>query len=210
MGFYLEEASCLRDLDHGRIDNNIERRRQWREMAQQRWVNGVQPHGLYPRRLWKCITEKTVEDLHAVAKVLLTNKTEYKLVVTVHQCHVYTNDLALIDQLTSMPILTYATYTQALVNRPKNTLTLRNPKHKFRTYLRMLTLNTEQKDNLMDFLHNQQHIRMSPALDRWFDTPFNRSQDYFFVDHDTESWLTMLSLVHPGLVRKTIHIIPAK
>lgn len=210
MGFYLEECSCLRELDHADIDENVRRRRVWREIAQQRWVNGAQNHGLSPRRLWKSITEKTVEDLHAVADVLLNSKFEFKLVVTVDQGYVYTNNLKLIDQLSFMPVLGYPSYTRAVINRPKNTIALRNPQHKFRTYFKLLKLSIEQKDNLMDFLHSQQHIRISPALDRWFDTPFNRSQDYFFVDHDTESWLTMLALVHPGIVRKTVHIIPAK
>lgn len=210
MGFYLDEISCLRDLDHASIDDTIERRRQWREIAQQRWINGSQAHGMILRRHWRDITEKTVKDLHTVAEQLLNTTAEYKLVVTTDQGYVYTNDLTLIDCLSSMPELTYKTYTQALVTRPKNTVALRNPRHKFRTYFKLLKLTVEQKDHLMDFLHNQKHIRISPALDRWFDVPFNRSQDYFFVDHDSESWLTMLSLVHPGIVRKTIHIIPAK
>jgi hypothetical protein len=211
LGFYLDEVSCLRQLDHASIDNAMENRRQWREIAQQRWVNGRQKHGVILRRSWKEITEKTVTDLHTVAEQLLTTQSEYKLVVSVNQGYVYTNDLDLIDQLSVMPELAYKTYTQAQVTRPKNTIQLQNSKYKFRTYFRNLKLPTEQKDQIMDFLHNQRdQIRIGPALDRWFDLPFNRSQEYFFVDHDTESWLTMLSLVHPGIVRKTMHIISAK
>ena len=211
LGFYLDEVSCLRQLDHASIDDTIERRRQWREIAQQRWINGRQKHGIILSRSWKEITEKTVADLHVLAELLLTTSIEYKLVVSINQGYIYTNDLNLIQQLSVMPELVYKTYTQAKLTRPKNTIALRNPRHKFRTYFRGLKLTVEQKDQLMDFLHNQQdQIRIGPAIDRWFDLPFNRSQDYFFVDHDSESWLTMLSLVHPGIVRKTMHIIPAK
>jgi hypothetical protein len=189
----------------------MEHRKQWREIAQQRWVNGRQKHGVILRRTWREITEKTVADLHVLAEQLLTTTAEYKLVVSVNQGHVYTNDLSLIDQLSGMPELTYKSYTQALVTRAKNTLQLKNPRHQFRTYLKMLKLTKQQKDQLMGFLHGQQeHVRLSPSLDRWFDSSFNRCQDYFFVDHNTESWLTMLSLVYPGIVRKTMHIIPAK
>jgi hypothetical protein len=53
-------------------------------------------------------------------------------------------------------------------------------------------------------------VRLSPALKSWISQSFNRTQDYFFVDHDSLTWLTMLSLVQPGIVRKTMHIIPAK
>lgn len=211
IGFHLDEVSCLRQLDHAGIDDTIERRKQWREIAQQRWVNGRQNHSMILRRKWRTITEKTVTDLHSVAEVLLKTSAEFKLVVTINQGYVYTNDLNLIDQLSAMPELSYITYTQAQVTRPKNTIQLRNPRHKFRTYFRGLKLTTEQKDQIMDFLHNQRdQIRIGPALNRWFDLPFNRSQEYFFVDHDTQSWLTMLSLVHPGIIRKTMHIIPAK
>ena len=211
LGFHLDEVSCLRDLDHAKIDDTMERRRQWREIAQQRWVNGRQKHGIILRRVYREITEKTITDLHTVAQQLMTTPAEYKLVVSVNQGYIYTNDLRLIDQLSAMPELTYKTYTQAHITRPKNTILLKNPQHQFRTYLKLMKLTEQQKDQLMNFLHGQRsHVRVSPGLARWFDQPFNRCQDYFFVDHDTESWLTMLSLVHPGIVRKTVHIIPAK
>jgi hypothetical protein len=211
MGFYLDEVSCLRQLDHTYIDDTMERRKQWREITQQRWINGRQKHGVILRRTWRDITEKTVTDLHALAEQLLTTKVDYKLVVSINQGHIYTNDLDLIGQLSAMSELTNKTYTQAQVSRPKNTIVLKNPQYQFRTYFKLMKLTVQQKDQLMDFLHGQQgHVRLSPGLGRWFDSSFNRCQDYFFVDHNTESWLTMLSLVHPGIVRKTMHIIPAK
>jgi hypothetical protein len=189
----------------------IERRKQWREIAQQRWVTGRQKHGIIMSRRWRDITEKTAEDLHALANVLLTTTADFKLVVSLNQGYVYTNDLTLIDQLDHMPELTWKSYTQAQVVRPKNTIQLKNPRHQFRTYLIMCKLTAEQRHNLEEFLITQSaHVRISPALSRWIDMPFNRTQDYFFVDHDTQSWCTMLSLVQPGIIRKTMHIIPAK
>jgi hypothetical protein len=212
LGFCLDEASCLRQLDHDAIDDSMTRRKQWREIAQQRWVNGRQKHGVFlGRRHQKEITDKTVNDLHAVAEQLLKTQAEYKLVVSVNQGYVYTNDLTLIDQLSDMPELTHKTYTQAQVTRPKNTIQLKNAQYKFRSYFRSIKLTAQKKDQLLNFLHNQQtHVRLSPALSQWLDQPFNRTQDYFFVDYVTESWLTMLNLVHSGIVRKTMHIIPAK
>lgn len=211
LGFYLDEASCLRTLDHASIDDTMERRKQWREIAQQRWANGRQHHSVILGRRWDNITDQTVKDLHTVADQLLKTQAEYKLVVSVNQGYVYTNNLDLINQLNNLPELTYKTYTQAQVTRPKNTIQLKNAHHQFRSYFKILKFTEQQKDHLMDFLYNQRnHVRVSPALQRWIDQPFNRSQDYFFVDHDSESWLTMLNLVYPGLVRKTVCIIPAK
>jgi len=211
IGFYLDEASCLRMLDHVNIDDMIERRKQWREITQQRWINGKQNHATILRRRWREITEKTVADLHTVADVLLQSTSEFKLVVSMNQCHVYTNDLALLDKLDNLDCVTDQTYNQACVTRAKNTIQLKNPRHKFRSYFKLGKISIQSKDHLMNFLHNQHsQIRTSPALDRWFDQPFTRTQDYFFVDLDSETWLTMLNLVCPGLVRKTMHIIPAK
>jgi hypothetical protein len=211
MGFTLAEVSCLRVLDHAHIDDLIQRRKQWREITQQRWVNSGKKYATILRRQHRAITEKNVTDLHALANKLLSTSAEFKLVVSLNQGYVYTNDLDLIEQLTDMPELTCKTYTQARVSRPKNTIQLKNPKHGFRTYLKLLKLTVEQKDQLSQFLSAQQaYVRLSPALLRWLQQSFHRTQDYFFIEHDTENWLTMLSLVQPGIIRKTMHIITAK
>jgi hypothetical protein len=162
-------------------------------------------------RRWKEITEQTVLNLHTLADILLKTTVDFKLVVSVHQGHVYSNDLALLDQLDQLNELSHKTYTQSTVVRPKNTIQLQHPLHKFRTYFTLCKLTANQKQTLADFLTTQnQLVRLSPALTQWLDQSFNRTQDYFFVDHSTESWVTMLSLVQPGIVRKTMHIIPAK
>ena len=213
IGFTVDEASALRDLRHDEIDRTMERRRDWVEIAQQRWNTSrkiIGKHNILGRRR-KEITSDTVKNLHSLAELLLTTTIDYKLVVSVNQGHVYTNDLNLINQLTQFDFLTNKYYSQAQVNRPENTIRLKNPRHQYRSYFKIAKLTAVQKDQLMDFLHNQQAwIRVSPALQRWIDQPFNRTQDYFFVDYNNSSWLTMLALVTPGLIRKTMQIIPAK
>ena len=211
IGFYLDEVSALRELDHARIDDMIERRKAWREIAQQRWINGKQKHGTIMSRSWRDITAQTQADLHSLANVLLTTTTSYKLVVSVNQGYVYTTDLVLIDQLDSMSELKHKTYTRAQIIRPKNTIQLKNPRHEYRTYFRSIKLSWQEKQVLIDFLQNQQeHTRMSPGLKNWVHDPFTRTQDYFFVDHNGSSWLSMLSLVRPGIIRKTLQIVAAK
>lgn len=213
IGFTVDEASALRDLRHDEIELTMERRRQWVEVAQQRWNTGKKMLGkinILGRRR-KEITSDTVENLHSLAELLLTTTTDFKLVVSVNQGHVYTNDLTLIDQLDRLDFLTNKYYSQAQIDRPKNTVRLKTPRHQYRSYFKITKLTALQKDQLMDFLHNQKDfVRVSPALQRWIDQPFNRTQDYFFVDYNTSSWLTMLALVNPGLIRKTMQIIPAK
>lgn len=210
IGFQLDEVSCLRELNHAYIDTMIERRRAWREVAHQRWQKGNNTVGNILSRRTREITDCTVSDLHELADCLLGSKVDYKLVVSANYAHVYANDQTLINQLSDLPSLRQKTYSRAVVTRPKDTIRLKHPRHKFRSYLKSTKISQEQKKHLTDFLSLQNEIRTSPALDGWILTPFCRTQDYFFIDHDEMNWLTMLSLVRPGLVRKTMQIIPAK
>ena len=211
LSFHLDEVNCLRELDHTSIDEMIQRRQQWREIAQQRWITAGSKHSTIVGRRWRPITDDTVKNLHEFATVLLTSTCQYKLVVSMDQGYVYTNDLGLLQVLNNMSVLSYKGMSQAIVVRPKNTIQLKNSKHKFRTYFGIQKLTTEQKQVLENFLITQhQFVRLSPALQRWVDQSFTRTQDYFFVDHDSETWSTMLNLVQPGIIRKTMHIITTK
>lgn len=212
ISFHLDEVSCLRELGHDQIDELVQRRLTWRQMAQQRWTNNRQSHksNILGRR-WKEITAGTVSDLHALAEILLTTSSEFKLVVSVDQGYVYANDLCLINQIDCMPQLRYKNYTQACIDRPRNTVQLKKSQHKFRSYFRLVQLTAEEKNQLVKFLQiHQNYVRLSPALLQWLPQSFTRTQDYFFVDYDSNMWLTMLALVRPGLIRKTMQIIQAK
>ena len=71
-------------------------------------------------------------------------------------------------------------------------------------------LTDEEKTHLCNFFTNQQgHARISPALLKWMDERWHRTQDYFFIDHNDESWLVMLSLIKPSMIRKTVELIAA-
>ena len=148
--------------------------------------------------------------MHKLTDILLTTSADFKLVVSVSNARVYTNDLTLIDQVSDLSGPTQKDYTRAVICRPKNTIKLKNPKHQFRSYIKQNKLTEDQKIQLINFLANQPTVRISPALKSWLITKFHRTQDYFFIDHDGMPWLTMLSLVLPGLIRKTMQIIPDK
>lgn len=214
--FQLDEASCLREsLELDRINRMIERRITWREIAQQKYAGNIKSslfgnHQTIVARRQKEITEETVDNLHKLSSLLLATSADFKLVVSVDQGHVYTNDLELIDQINTLPGITQKSYSQAVICRPKDTIQLKDPKHEFRSYFKITKITKEQKDHLIAFLANQTAVRLSPALNHWTTVPVNRTQDYFFVDHNEMAWLTMLSLVRPGLIRKTMQIIPTK
>jgi hypothetical protein len=68
-----------------------------------------------------------------------------------------------------------------------------------------------QKEQLIAFFNNHRdNVRLSPSLVKWLQWPTRRIYSYFFVDYDHHSWPLMISLVHPGLIRKTVQLLPDK
>jgi hypothetical protein len=189
----------------------IERRIAWRSIQQTLTPNrstGAVATMLSNRS--NKIDKITIEHLHTLADVLLTTPANFKLVVSSFTGYVYANDLSLIDCVSKLPGMTNVEYSRAIVGRPKNTIQLKNPRHQWRSYFKIGKLTTEQKTYLTNFLANQSDIRISPALTQWINFKYTRTQDYFFIDYNEPAWLTMLSLVQPGLIRKTLEIIPTK
>ena len=208
VSFHLDEVSCLRELNHTYINTVIERRKVWREVAQQRWVNNKQlGNGMLTRRS-KDITEETVTNLHDLTDILLRSRVDFKLVTSMSTAWIYTNDMTLLNKIDETNFLMWKMYGQAKVDRPKNTIRLKNPRHLHRGYFKNLKLTDQEKTQLTNFFVNQgTAIRVSPALLTWTKQNFQRTEDYFFIDYNEESWLTMLSLVRPGLIRKTVDLI---
>ncbi len=208
ISFHLDEVSCLRDLNHQYIDIIIERRKTWREISLQRWANANHSNKNIVTRRAKEITDENVANLHNLTDVLLRSRVDFKLVTSVSSAWIYTNTTKLLEQVRELDYLICKTYTEAVINRPKNTIRLKDPKHQYRSYLRSVKLTDEEKTQLCNFFANQQgHARIGPALLKWMDERWYRTQDYFFIDHDEESWLVMLSLVKPGMIRKTVNLI---
>jgi hypothetical protein len=213
MSFYLAEVSALKTLDHAYINVIINRLKLWREVAQQRWTGtpgGVKSRQTIVGRRWKEITDDTVKDLHELADILIKTSIDHKFVTSVNHAYVYTNSITLFKRIVKLNNMQAIGYSEAVINRPKDTIKLANPKYPYRSYLKSVKLSPKEKENIINFFNNQQdYIRISPALVKWLLAPFHRTQDYFFIDYDSESWMLMLSLIKPGLIRKTVNIIPA-
>ena len=200
--FRLDEVNCLRySLDAEDIDELLTRREMWRDRVRQRWPqnNFVRPHSP--------ITDGTRETLHAFADFLKLATVPYKMVISVNQCWIYSNDTIFLDRIERLPFVNCAKFTESVIVRPRNTVAVKHPHHCYRSYFRATKLTNEEKERILTFLQGQADVRISPALTEWIATPFNRTQDYFFVDYNTETWLTMLALIRPGLIRKTVQIV---
>lgn len=209
VGFHLPEVSALKVLDHDYIDHTMVRRIEWVELSKQSWARVSKSHPLISK-ITRPITPDVIADLHCLADQLMSTTEPFKLVTSADQAWVYTNSTGLITSLTNNAALSQFRFTQAVIARPKNSIKLAKPSHTHRSYLKSCKISEQEKNTLITFLANQaDNIRVSPAFAAWLATPFRRSQDYFFIDHTGENWLVLLALVKPGIIRKTMNIIPA-
>lgn len=212
ISFRLDEVSCLKELDHDYIDSILERRKEYREIGRLRLARHNNKPGIATimSKRWRDITEVTELNLHQLADQLLECNVPFKLVTSVDQGWVYTNHLSLIETLNADHELKYKQLSEAVLDRPKNTIRLVNSPYTHRSYLKIAKLSVTEKETVINFFVNQQgYIRLSPALITWAESELSRTQDYFFIDHSGDSWLVMLALIKPGLIRKTVEIIPA-
>lgn len=206
--FEVAEASALRDLDKDKISRVLERRREWRQIGLERWLTqGHANINILNSRSYREIPEVAEDNLHALVDIVLNSGAEYKLVTSINTVWLYTDDQDLIQGVGRCEFITNKKHTQAVVDRPKDSIRLQNPQHQQRSYWRSIKLTEQEKTNLRNFFDNHPDIRPSPGLQGFFTSPFYRTQDYFFVDYNESSWLTMISLIRPGLIRKTSQLI---
>ena len=207
------EIQTLRDgLDYYQVEKAIANARYWEHQRSRGWKSYTKSDTFN-----STITERVVQDIHHVRE-MLSPQTEHKRVFSVGRITIYTSDEPFKDQLIEYGNThSWVVVRQARVMYPENTIALINPHHKFRTYLRSRDLDEKQIETLSNWAHAQgQELRISPALQRFLDRkpvhrfaryPTTWTADHYFFDHDDPSYVTMLHLVLPTAIRKTVSIV---
>ena len=201
----ISEAPCLRYLDANRFERAIVNAKYWAE--NDRWTD----------RSWS-VTKETA--LRETRDVLLAETAPFKTVVSFNTVCIYTNQRQLSDRLTALGNdgIHMRLVRRAVISKPANVVQLQESQYAYRTYLRERKYTKDQRDMLANFLNSRRDtLRVSPALDNWangksigYILNLNYSRSYYFVDHDHPNEGTMLSLVLPGIVRKTMPIETTK
>lgn len=193
------EADLLSGWSHDRIDHSLSVRNLWRKR-----------HMLINRRTE--ITQDTADNLHQCLDWLLTarNTHDFKLVTTGNTARIYSNDLEFLDTAGAQPWVIDSEYLRAEINRPLDTIRLKTVNHRYRSYFKAGKVSEAQKTSLVALLSRAEDLRISPSLTRWIEHGMYYCYDYFFIDHNDMRWLTMISLIRSGIIRKTIEIIPDK
>ena len=203
----ISEAHCLRDLRPARFEAALRNAKHWSE--QDRFGQHFQS--------WGPIKENALRETR---DILLEEAGAYKAVISYNVLSLYTNNRKLADQFVKLdnPGVRLHLVRQAVLTRPAGVIQLQESKHGYRTYLRERKYNKDQRDMLLNFLDSREGtLRPCGALMNWLrSTPkyymanLNYSRSHYFVDHDHPNEGTMLSLVMPGIVRKTLPIQTTK
>lgn len=207
LSFFLNEASCLRGLDHDYIDRTLEIRTRWGQKM-------TRPSPGSWRGAWTPIeiTDHTRYALHDLCDRLVGEDRDHKITIFGDWVYLYCSGRSLIDDIAGLEYLNPARMGISrvkLIGEP-GTVCVKNPQHAWRSYLRYRVQTAEQAARLRDFFSRQPDLRFSPALKKWIDDDWKNVNNYYFFDHDNRGILTMLALIDPRLIRKTLPIVAAK
>jgi hypothetical protein len=74
--------------------------------------------------------------------------------------------------------------------------------------LKSKSMTITEKRNLKKFINdNAWHLRLNVGLERFVTNNSSRLRDYFFIDFQDKRLLSLLELMIPGTIRKTMDII---
>jgi hypothetical protein len=141
------------------------------------------------------------------------NIQDIKLQFLKDKVFVYSNDMIHFDQLVNLDVYDSLSITEVKLDRPRGTVKARYPGFQIRAYFRPTHITQQQRDNLTNFVQsNEPQLRTNIGLERFLTLDPGRMsyltlRDYFFVDLVDERLLSVLELMCPGLVRKTMDII---
>jgi len=208
---HISDAHCLRDLKTVRFEAAIRNAKYW---AEQEMGQNRRP----VRHPWDGTGKESA--LRETRDVLLEEDGEYKAVTSYNVLSLYTNNRRLADRFAKLGNSGVHLHLirQAVITKPSGVVQLRESRHGYRTYLRERKYSLNQRDMLLNFLDSREGtLRPCGALMNWLRrTPkyymanLNYSRSHYFVDHDHPNEGTMISLVLPGIVRKTMPIETTK
>ena len=200
----ISEASCLRHLGSAQFESAIRNAKIWAEKD------------VWTDRSWSVTKEAALRETR---DVLVTETQPFKTVISFNTVSIYTNRRRLADRLIDLGNdgIHMRLVREAVISKPAGVIQLQESRYAYRTYFRERKYTRDQRDMLKNFLDSRRDtLRVSPALSDWvtgnvgYILNLNYSRSHFFVDHDHPNEGTMLSLVMPGIVRKTMPIETTK
>jgi len=190
--FLLPEASFLRELEHEKIDQTITYRNEW--ISRRGGARHISP---------------TVQQiLHDACDYLLTRANPFKKVVCGNGIWLYTNNPEDFEDIAIIPTGEILYINQAEVTLTPDAVTLKHPRHEFRTYFRDRWLSNDDLSILRRYFDTRRDIfRLGPGFANLVKGRRMWLMSNYFVDHDEPNADFLINMAVPGIVRKTLPII---
>jgi len=173
--------------------------------------------------------------LHSLIDILLENGDSIRTTYTdLNNIRIYCNDTRIIDEIKSISGLGIIEVVERIVNQPENAVVLKHSDFKYRSYFSQPKRHDAAiEDNIRQSLLSQppNNFKPSPLLNKWIQKKMLNETFIFrtfgtlsgamhlrrtmiesqmFLDYNDESIITLLSLIKPGIIRKTLDIIVDK
>jgi len=198
----LQDLCALRRRTHSDIDQFCN---------QANWARDINYGGSWrwPMRRIRPVTDQSREHCHLALDAINSISIPYKLIINDDWGYIYTNNLDPFNDLINSPGVSVKDIRLATLDRPRDTLVIKSSVHDERTYFRNQHIELETKNTVSTFLHNCSDIRVSPSMSSWlYDYPTHRYlSDNYFIDHNSDGFLTMLQLVAQLKIKKTYKLL---
>jgi len=157
---------------------------------------------------------EVITNILATLEFFKKEQAPFKLTLSGNWAYVYTNDVDLISRFeTQCPYAQIRFAKQAEVSQPRDVVLLKESKYAYRTYFRSRWVEDHELAMLDNFFAAQQEVNIHPCGS--FKRFLNSNQRYrshwlaehYFVDHNDPGYPTMISLILPKIVRKTLPIV---
>ena len=210
-----DEIGCVRSLDAGKMQKHIRTRMAY---EQRRYTTIYNLDGSKLPAQPSRFSTQCRSNLESARAFLAAETEQKKLVFYNNTITVYTNDAGLYNRLIVCDWSQFAHIKQAELNLPPNTILLKNPQYQYRTYFRGRNLGKQQKARLATWIETQgKDIAASKSLRAFLAAePYptrvywwrsDAAESYYYIEHNSLQYETMLSMICPGLVRKTLPIV---
>lgn len=190
--FTISDASCLRAHSAQDVLKNIN----WRNESRRRWNNNK-----------NLITDDQLTDLVNTWARIEPYLHSIKFTTSWNSIYVYGNDPAVLIRIAGPQIVQYG--QEAQITLPRNVVVKANPRFALRSYFRDVSMEKADQHRLRDFLISRPDsygftatFKQALNQDRWF-----YLQRHQWIEHNSMADLTMLSLVMPGIIRKTLPLV---
>jgi hypothetical protein len=206
-----DEIGCIRSLDQKKMQSHIRVRMEYEHSRNNHYQR-------YGEKFESKFTTRCRDNLEGMRALLATEIYPKKMVFFNSYLTVYTNNLGLHGRLMACDWIESVDLKRAELNLPPDTILLKNPQYQYRTYFRGRNLGKQQKARLATWIQTQgSEIAASKSLREFLDIETRptrvywwrseATESYYYIEHNSLQYETMLSMICPGMVRKTMPIV---